>query len=244
MLFRMLTGHLPEKKSRASDLNSDLDRAWDVFFDRAMAVVPDHRFPDADTMADDLKALCLAWVEKKEKICSVSMDWLNPTEPVQRRIKVRQVPEKIPRSRARQAFDLDDLMRPRQVLPKQFNVLNSDLVMDDATGLVWQISGTRFPVNWKEGHAYVQRLNRERYQGFENWRMPTAAELLTIISPLPQGTGLCLEPVFDLRQHWLWSADRATFTAAWYASLDLGFIDRSDFSSYYHVKAVRSSDGA
>ena len=243
MLFRMLTGHLPEKKSRAGDLNPDLDPAWDDFFDRAMAFSPRNRFPDADAMADDLKGLCLAWTEKKDKICSVSMDWLNQTEPVQRQIKVRHVPEKISRSRAQQAFDLDDLMRPRHILPKQLKALGSDLVKDPDTGLVWQISGTRFPVNWKEGCAYVQRLNRERYQGFECWRMPTAAELLTIISPLPKGTGLCLEPVFDLRQHWLWSADRATFTSAWYASLELGFIDSSDLSSYYHVKAVCTPPG-
>ncbi|ACN16330.1 serine/threonine protein kinase [Desulforapulum autotrophicum HRM2] len=243
MLFRMLTGKLPEKKSRASELNSDLDPTWDDFFDRAMAFLPGHRFPDADSMAEDLKGLCLAWIEKKEKFCSVSMDWLNETEPFQRQIKVRHLPEKIPRARAQKAFDLDSLMRPRQILPKHFKALGSDLVKDPETGLVWQSSGTRFPVNWKEGCAYVQRLNRERYQGFDNWRMPTAAELLTIISPLPKGTGLCLEPVFDLRQHWLWSADRATFTSAWYASLELGFIDSSDLSSYYHVKAVCTPPG-
>ncbi len=243
MLFRMLTGQLPEKKSRASTLNTDLDPAWDDFFDHAMAVVPGHRFPDADTMADSLRSLCLAWTEKKNKICSVPMAWLNPTEPVQGQIKVRQVPEKIPRSRARHSFDLDSLMRPRHLLPRPFETVGNHLVRDPGTGLVWQISGTRFPVNWKEGLAYVQRLNRQRYQGIDCWRMPTAAELITIMSPLPQGTGLCLEPVFDLRQHWLWSADRATFTSAWYASLELGFIDSSDLSSYYHVKAVCTPPG-
>lgn len=243
MLFRMLTGQLPEKKSRASELNSDLDTTWDNFFHRAMAFYPAERFSDADAMADNLKQLALAWSEKKEKICSMPLDWLKEPEPLRSATQVRNVPEKIYRSRARDILGLDELMRPKHFFVKQFDFLGDSLVVDHGTGLVWQISGTRFPVNWKEGQAYVQGLNREKFQGFNNWRMPTAAELLTIFSPAPQGPGLCLEPVFDLRQHWLWSLDRATFTSAWYASLELGFLDSSDISSYYHVKAVCTLPG-
>lgn len=245
MLFRMLTGRLPEKTSRgtyrATDNNPDLDTSWDDFFNRAMAHLPTDRFKDADAMAGELKELGVAWVEKKSKICSLPEDWLEEPEPLRGMRKIRDVPAKISRSDARQAFGLDKLMRPKQVEKKRLQLLGETLVVDHGTGLIWQVSGTRFPVNWKEGHAYIDGLNQKKYQGFDCWRMPTAAELVTIITPpsqVTQGAGICLEPLFDLSQNSLWSADRATFTSAWYASLELGFIDRSDRSSYYHVKGV------
>jgi serine/threonine-protein kinase len=174
------------------------------------------------------------------------MDWLEGPEPSKSVRKIRDVPAKISKSNARQAFDLDELMRPKQSSIKRLEPLGSTLVVDHGTGLIWQVSGTRFPVNWKEGHAYIEGLNLEEFQGFDCWRMPTAAELLTIISPpsqVSQGSEICLEPIFDLSQHRLWSSDRATFTSAWYASLGLGFIDRSDLSSYYYVKGVVRSGG-
>lgn len=30
-------------------------------------------------------------------------------------------------------------------------------------------------------HSYVERMNRERYAGFDNWRLPTKDELLTLL---------------------------------------------------------------
>lgn len=242
MLFRMLTGRLPGKNSRATDINSDLDTTWDDFFDQAMAHAPADRFKNADAMAEDLKELGAAWSEKKARICSlpVDVDRLEEPEPSTTVRIIRDVPEKISILNARQAFDLDKLMRPKQVGVKRLEPLGETLVVDHDTGLVWQVSGTRFPVNWKEGHAYIDGLNQNKVQGYDCWRMPTAAELITIITPPSQGEGICLEPLFDHSQHRLWSADRATFTSAWYASLELGFIDRSDLSSYYHVKGVCS----
>jgi len=238
MLFRMLTGHLPEKNIPASSLNSDLDKDWDDFFDRALSILPSRRHQDADAMAFDLNRLALGWAEKKERICSAPSDWLIPSDNDNGVLKIRHTPEKISRAQARETFNLDELMRPRHFLANRFKPWSDTLILDNTTGLIWQRSGTRFPVKWQEGKEYIRRLNQDGFQGLSLWRMPTVDELLTLFTPSAQGIGLCLEPVFDTRQHWLWSADRSSFTSAWYASLALGFLDANDFSSFYHVKAV------
>jgi serine/threonine-protein kinase len=70
--------------------------------------------------------------------------------------------------------------------------------------------------------------------------MPTVSELMTLLTDVPQAGDLCLEPVFDQEQRWLWSRDRRSFVAAWYVSAELGYVSWQDFSCYYYVRAVSS----
>jgi serine/threonine-protein kinase len=63
-------------------------------------------------------------------------------------------------------------------------------------------------------------------------------ELMSLLTITPHGEDFCIEPIFDPRQRALWSADRRSFTAAWYVSIDMGFVSWQDFSAYYHVRAV------
>ncbi len=238
MLFRMLTGRLPEKKLTASALNPDLDTEWDDFFHKALSPKPNKRYANADAMAEDLNRLARAWAQKKESICLAPLEWFDEPDPQETVPDIRHTPKKVYKSQARDRFGLDELMRPQRLLTNQFEPWSDTLLLDRTTRLIWERSGTRFPVNWKEAQAHVRQLNQERFQDLDHWRMPTVDELLTLFTPPPQGMGHCLEPVFDTRQHWLWSADQASFTAAWYASLELGFVAANDFSSFYHLKAV------
>jgi serine/threonine-protein kinase len=144
----------------------------------------------------------------------------------------------VPKHQARERFALDDLMRPRIYTANDFKPLGPGLVEDRTTGLVWQQSGTRFPVNWKGAAEHLLFLNQTRECGRTGWRLPTIPELMTLVRQAPSGRDHCLEPVFDQAQGSLWSADRCTFLTAWYLSLDMGFVAFNDFSSWYHVKAV------
>lgn len=240
MLFRMLTGSLPmDGNQPVSSLNPDLDPGWDRFIQKTMAREPGKRFQKADDMHDALAELYQAWLRKKEAVCEAPhLLEQNDSTPAVIPGSIRSTPMKISAGVARDSFGLDELMRPTAPVQNRFIRRKPVLVEDETTGLIWQWSGTRYPVNWKAAKAYVERLNREKHEGLDNWRMPTIDELLTIISRSPSGNDLCLEPIFDPRQKWLWSADRASFLSAWYVSLDLGFVERNDFASFYHVKAV------
>ncbi|MGD8946763.1 MAG: hypothetical protein PVI62_08890, partial [Desulfobacterales bacterium] len=72
----------------------------------------------------------------------------------------------------------------------------------------------------------------------EVWRLPTIDELISLLTETPHGEDYCIEHVFDLQQRSLWSADRRSFTAAWYVSLDMGFVSWQDFTAFHYVRGV------
>ncbi|MFH1153315.1 MAG: protein kinase [Pseudomonadota bacterium] len=242
MLYRMLTGRLPiTRKERPSSLNPDLDDDWDGFILKAMADQPGDRYGEADDMISDLDQLTRLWQEKKEKICMAPLSLLQnlPAKPPQG--KLRSEPAKIPKRSAENQFLLDELMRPSIYTANDFKLLSRETVLDRATGLIWQWSGTKFPVNWKGAGDYIRTLNQVQPEGISPWRLPTIPELMTLICQTPSGQDHCIEAAFDPAQKWLWSADRCTWITAWYVSLDMGFVAANDFSGFYHVKAVCSA---
>ena len=156
-------------------------------------------------------------------------------------VPVRNGPEKGPLKKARAFFNLDRFMQPRRYIANDFFVPSDGLVHDRHTGLVWQQSGTWFPVTWFQAKTYVEQLNTRHFGGYNAWRLPTVHELLTLAAPPAKGRDHCMPPVFDAEQKWLWGADKNTFVSAWYMNLEMGFVARNDFTSFYHVKAVCSA---
>jgi serine/threonine-protein kinase len=106
--------------------------------------------------------------------------------------------------------------------------------------LLWEQSGSEYPLTWPEAGVYVQGLNRDRFAGQVNWRFPTVDELCSLITESPGVHAYCLAPPFDRGQKYLWSADRRSFNAAWFVSIDLGFVFWQDLTCHYYIRAVCS----
>ncbi len=245
MLYRMLTGRLPEDPLQpASRCQPDLDSAWDRFLSRALAPDPAARHQQADAMGAELAALLSGWRENWADTCRSL-----PAPPSQRMSapaledtrRVRSTPVRTgPRMQAAQ-FDLDSLWRPRAPTIPRLRPANDDRLLTDlATGLIWQRGGSAFPLDWHGACDYVQQLNQARLGGRDNWRLPTIEELITLLQPEPADHDQCLPPVFEPSPQRLWSCDRRTYTSAWHVSLDLGFVGWQDFSCHNGIKAVSS----
>jgi serine/threonine-protein kinase len=240
-IYRMLTGVLPEDGYLpVSRLNADLDDAWDDFIKKAIAPRPAKRYLSAAEMLADLKLLQTTWEAKKEQICRLP-EIKNPgvAEPAIARLIPRSSPVKINPLNAKKTFALDDLWRPAKFLHNEFELNPDQTVTDRATGLVWQQSGSEFPLTWYQAEGYIQDLNSIQFAGSSAWRLPTIDELMTLLTELPHGEDYCIEPIFDQRQKRIWSCDRRSFIAAWYVSIDMGYVAWQDFTGYYHVRAVR-----
>jgi len=240
-LYRLLTGVLPDDGYQPlSRFNADLDEAWDDFISKAIAPRPAKRYLTVDEMQADLKRLQATWDAQKEQICRLpEFKITDHNAPAPVRTPPRSAPVKVIPRQAKAIFALDDLWRPARFLPNDFQINADETISDRATGLVWQQSGAKFPITWSRARDYVQELNAARFAGSSTWRLPTVDELMTLLTELPRGEDYCIEPIFDQRQKWLWSCDRRSFTAAWYVSIDMGYVAWQDFTGYYHVRAVR-----
>ena len=247
MCYRMLTCHLPylhdsEAGYRPpSSLNPDLDERWDDFMAQALARRPERRFATAAQMQSALAELQNHWDRQKEKSCS-HPDLVSNPSPAPRRMATprRHFPVKLRTRQAVGRFELDALWQPKSYTHNDLIQRSEDTVEDRATGLIWQKTGSVYPRNWQEAHLYVYRLNEKADGGVKNWRIPTIDELVTLLTPTPQGAALCIEPIFGKTQRWIWSIDRRSYISAYYTDMELGFVGWQDFSAPYYVRAVSS----
>lgn len=237
-LYRMLTGGLPsETVVPPSAFNPDLDQAWDSFIFRSIAFDPQDRFNSARQMLSELETLDTAWQQKKESICQIAEISLGAeSKPVG--LELRNHRTKIAPREAKQFFAVDDLWRPAEYVKNSFKPNPDDTILDQTTGLVWQQKGSEYPLTWHRAHEYIEKLNQQRFARRNNWRLATVDELMSLLTEIPHGEDFCIEPIFDQRQTELWSCDKRSFTAAWYVSVDMGFVWWQDFSAYYYVRAV------
>ncbi len=74
-------------------------------------------------------------------------------------------------------------------------------VTDLATGLTWSQADSGTGMSWEEALAWVEQRNAERHLGHDDWRLPNAKELQSIVDTTraPGVTGsAAIDPVFDV----------------------------------------------
>jgi serine/threonine protein kinase len=245
MLYRMLSGSLPEIKTDGTGYaplgtcHPDLDERWDQFILQAAAVDPQQRFPSAKAMLAALDHLEAHWREEKERSCRMLAG-----EPQRRQVTgtalLRGEPVKCPPTEAVLKFDLDALWRPNRYHAGDLTLERDGVILDRATNLRWQRAGSEYPKAWPQALRYIEHLNETGFGGYRNWRLPTVDELMSLLSPVPQGRDRCIAPLFETTQRWLWSADRRSYVASYYVDVELGFVGWQDFSAPYYARAVCS----
>ncbi|MCB2190977.1 MAG: DUF1566 domain-containing protein [Deltaproteobacteria bacterium] len=238
-LFRLLTGELPEPGGpAASSLAPLADAAWDEFLIRAMAPEPGARFASAKTMAQALEGLASQWQQKREAVCAAWPE-LNKAEATAKGDAVtRSQAARIRLAEAPTALGLDRLMRPQTWPQQRLREQETGVAQDLDTGLLWQRGCSPQPLAWEQAPAYVRALNLRRLGGRGDWRLPTVSELVSLLGP-PQGPdGFCGPSLLDPLAQRLWSSDWATPLAAWYVSLDGGYVGRADKDCFFMVRAV------
>ena len=91
-----------------------------------------------------------------------------------------------------------------------------DVVFDKTTGLHWVRAGSDYTMPWDMTGDFVAGLNEDRYGGFDDWRLPTLEEALSLVEPVrknadrsnPRFLSLYIDPIFDAAQRRIWSADK------------------------------------
>jgi serine/threonine-protein kinase len=224
ILHRMLTGLLPEDGIAEAELFSGV---WKDFFARALAADREMRFADADAMRAAVDAL-EADLDRRAGADCVLREAECEVLGALRREPVRTGV----RGSCPFAF-LDGLCRPRKFHEAELEEI-SDGWLDRCTGLVWG-PVSPWPMTWDEGQA----LARRQAVAEEGWRMPTVDEAVSLLRPGQELGEFCRRPFGD-RYLWLWTADRRSFTSAWFVDVGGAAVLAQDRTCRFHVRLVRS----
>ena len=86
-------------------------------------------------------------------------------------------------------FKLDDNWRPLEYKENDYED-KGDIVLDHATGLMWEKSGSSDEFFVSETQEYIQALNKNGFAGYKDWRLPTIDELISLLEPEKQSNNL------------------------------------------------------
>jgi tetratricopeptide (TPR) repeat protein len=115
------------------------------------------------------------------------------------------------------------------------------LVIDHATGLMWQQSGSKIRMSYNNALEYIGTLNINHFAGYNDWRLPTLEEAMSLVVVEPKMVAdLYIDFLFDSHQRWIWTADKESSEWLWVVSFSHSRCNRSRFGSdARYVRGVR-----
>lgn len=118
-----------------------------------------------------------------------------------------------------------DAIRNPQGVFTNFLVDNGDQVTttDKSTGLMWQRHGLDIS-SIRRLRKDIERLNRERYAGFSDWRLPTLAEALSLMEPEKNQQDLHLDPAFSGDIPFIFVAEERAPGGYWFCDYKRGSV--------------------
>ncbi len=125
-------------------------------------------------------------------------------------------------------------------IKNQYNlemIAGEKVVTDGATDLMWQQSGSIEYLNYDKAKNYVTQLNRGKFYGFKDWRLPTLEEAMSLMESEIMNNHLYIDPLFNTTQVWIWTSD-LNGSSAWYVYFNGGKCSDDHVNGY--VRAVRS----
>jgi len=120
-------------------------------------------------------------------------------------------------------------------------VISGDkVIMDQASGLMWQQAGSSNYMKYDQAKSWIKELNRKGYAGFHDWRLPTLEEVMTLIEPTKNEAGRYIDPIFDPKQYRIWTVDKVTGESwRWVVTFFNGYCNYNDLYYDIFVRCVR-----
>jgi hypothetical protein len=109
--------------------------------------------------------------------------------------------------------------------PRERFALKGDLVLDQLTGLQWlkNANPAEFPVTWQEALDFIARMNRDKKEGYIDWRLPNRRELRSLMAFETRKPALPVDHPFEnVFLGWYWTSTTAAIhpAYAWYIHME------------------------
>lgn len=119
------------------------------------------------------------------------------------------------------------------------------VIVDHATGLMWQSSGSFNNLTWEQSIEHALQSNSNKYAGYRDWRIPTIEELASLIEYEPKSYGalgeMYISNNFDSGITWSWSSDPVLGKPrVWGIYLPGGIINSNGAKDTAKVRLVRT----
>jgi hypothetical protein len=133
-----------------------------------------------------------------------------------------------------QANDVDAIIRAGSFFDTQYNpkgrftnflVDNHDglTVTDKVTGIMWQRGGCDIN-SIRKIRSYVRKMNDSSFAGYDNWRLPSMEEALSLMEAKQNDKGLYLHKCFSAEQPFIFLAGRRDPGGYWFCDYKQGTI--------------------
>ncbi len=137
-------------------------------------------------------------------------------------------------------LDLDGL--PQNYTNNQFEEVkanNGIVLIDHATNLMWEKSGSDKSMNYENAKKYIEKLNHGQYAGYKDWCLPTLKQAITLLEQEGDSVKLYIDPGFNKQQEMIWTSDKTNASRAWVVFFSYGHCYSNNFSYLAFVRAVR-----
>ena len=105
----------------------------------------------------------------------------------------------------------DSQLNPEGFFNNDFVDNGDGTITDRATGLMWERGGSETDRDKDRAVFYVDKLNKSRFAGYSNWRLPTLEELASLLNK-DKKNGVHIHPMFESKQKHCWTSDLGTDT--------------------------------
>lgn len=118
------------------------------------------------------------------------------------------------------------------------------LVRDDRTGLIWSAADSSSrDVTFEKAQGAIANLNGAKFCGFDDWRLPTIQELLSIVDYSRRSPAIDTNFFWGTKNDWYWSSTPAAASpadCAWIVNFNNGNSNWNNHDNRNQVRAVRS----
>jgi len=112
--------------------------------------------------------------------------------------------------------------------------------------LIWQQFGSDSYLKFEDAKNWITIINQQAFAGFQDWRLPTVEEAMSLMEPKKTKSLLFIDPIFSKMQKAIWTNDLVKGKShAWVVFFNFGYCSYNDFF-YYNafVRAVRSGQSS